>query len=160
MISHSSNAYSQMMKDFCDCSLHKWNCYDYSNTTKLAAVDDEGDEDDLGSDDAKLGNFRWAKNNFGLMKLWQDSIGQNFAIDDKMSLVQYDVDDDGFDDEDDEIDVDFEDDLMKYRKRCLGQMMNASNVYFFDVLMISFQKRTILKRMKEELLLGLILNLY
>lgn len=151
-----------MMKDFCDCSPHKQNCYDCLNTTELVVdnVDDEDNEDDFESDDARLGNFRWAKNNFGLMKLSQDSNGHNFALDDKMSLAQFDVDDDGFENEDDDIDVDFENDLMKYRKRYLGQMRNASNFYFFDVLVISFQKRTIPKRMKEELLLGLILNLY
>ena len=55
------------------------------------------------------------------MKVLQDSIEHNSAIDDKMSLIQLDVDDedyDGFDDEDD--DIDFEDELMKYRKRYLG----------------------------------------
>lgn len=76
-----------------------------------------------------------------------------------MSLVQFDVDDEDYDDCEDD-DIDFEDDLMKYQKRYLGQMMNALNAYFFDVLIIFFQKRSILNRMKEELLLGLILNLY
>lgn len=44
-ISHLSNVCSQMMKDFCDCSPRKWNCYDYSNTTELV-VDDDDVEDD------------------------------------------------------------------------------------------------------------------
>lgn len=56
------------------------------------------------------------------MKLLQGSIEHSFAIDDKMSLVQFDADDedcDGFDDDEDD-DIDFEDDLMKYPKRYLG----------------------------------------
>ena len=130
-ILHLSNAYSQMMKNFCGYSPHKWNCYDYSNTTELVVDyyddvddddDDDDDEDDEGSDDAKLDNFQWAKSSFGLMKLLQGSIEHNFAIDDKMSLVQFDADEDDYDscDDDDDDDVDFEDDLMKYWRSYLG----------------------------------------